>query len=207
MRKLTLLIILVATAAVALAQEPPKPASAQSDAQKTAARIIGIEQQFWEAMKNKDGKFFDANVSDDSSMIGYIGVLGKAAAIDLFFKMPCEVRSYTLTDFKVTFFTSETAFVTYKAATDGSCAGKAIPTVWASAVYVKRHEQWLKASHQETRAMTAAIPLSQKASKTAVPVSQDNPFSLHNKPALRRGADYPARFSRKSARGILFGAA
>ncbi len=152
MRKFTILIILVAAAAVALAQEPAKPASAQSDAQKTAS-IIGIEQQFWEALKNKDGKFFDANVSDDSSMIGYIGVLGKAAATDLFFKMPCEVRSYTLTDFKVTFFTSETAFVTYKAATDGSCAGKVIPTVWASAVYVKRHERWLKASHQETRAL------------------------------------------------------
>src|SRR3979490_3072648 len=43
-----------------------------------------------------------------------VGVLGKAAATDLFFKMPCEVKSYTLTDFKVTFFTSETAFVTYK---------------------------------------------------------------------------------------------
>jgi hypothetical protein len=166
MRKLTILIILVAAAAVVLAQEPAKPASAQSDAQKTAANnIIGLEQQFWEALKNKDGKFFDANVSDDSSMIGYIGVLGKAAATDLFFKMPCEVRSYTLTDFKVTFFTSETAFVTYKGATDGSCAGKGIPTVWASAVYVKRHERWLKASHQETR----ALGLSQEPSKTAVP--------------------------------------
>ena len=152
MRKLTLLMILVATAAVALSQEPTKPAAAQSDAQKTAS-IIGIEQQFWEAMKNKDAKFFDTNMSDDSSMIGYIGVLGKTAATDLFFKMPCEVRSYTLTDFKVTFFTFETAFVTYKAATDGTCLGKAIPTVWASAVYVKRDKRWLKASHQETRAM------------------------------------------------------
>ena len=165
MRKLTILLILVATASVALAQEPAKPAFAQSDTQKTAAGIIGMEQQFWEALKNKDGKFFDANVADDSSMIGYIGVLGKAAATDLFFKMPCEVKSYTLTDFKVTFFTSETAFVTYKGATDGSCAGKGIPTVWASAVYVKRHERWLKASHQETR----ALGLSQEPSKTAVP--------------------------------------
>ena len=39
MRKLTLLIILVATAAVALAQEPPKPASAQSDAQKAFEKM------------------------------------------------------------------------------------------------------------------------------------------------------------------------
>ena len=104
-------------------------------------------------MKNKDAKFFEANLPDDLVAIGYVGVLGKTAATELFFKMPCEVRSYTLTDFKVTFFTSETAFLTYKGATDGTCAGKAVPTVWASAVYVKRHKLWLKTSHQETRAM------------------------------------------------------
>src|SRR5437763_11805533 len=154
MRKLTILIILVATAAVALSQEPSKPASAQSDAQKTAANsIIGAEQRFWEALKNKDAKFLDANVPDDLVTISMFGVLGKAAVIALFSKMPCEVKSFTLTDFKFTFFTSETAFLTFKGATDGSCGGKAVPTVWASAVYVKRHKQWLKASHQDTRAM------------------------------------------------------
>ena len=66
MRKLTLLIILVVAAAVALSQEPAKPGSVQSDAQKTAANsIIGAEQQFWEALKNKDTKFLAANVPDD----------------------------------------------------------------------------------------------------------------------------------------------
>ena len=154
MRKLTILIILVATAAVALSQEPSKPASAQSDAQKTAANsIIGAEQQFWEALKNKDAKFLDANVPDDLVTVSMFGVLGKAVVIDLFSKMPCEVKSVTLTDFKVTFYTSETALLTFKGATDGTCAGKAVPTVWASAVYVKRHDRWLKVSHQETRAM------------------------------------------------------
>ena len=153
MRKLVVLIILVA-AAVVLAQEPAKPASVQSDEQKREAnKIIGLEQQFWEALKNKDVKFLDANVPDDLVTVSMFGVLGKTAVIDVFSKMPCEVKSVTLTDFKVTFFTSETAFVTFKGATDGTCAGKAVPTVWASAVYVKRHERWLKVSHQETRAL------------------------------------------------------
>jgi hypothetical protein len=148
-------MILVATAAVAL-----------SDAEKqTANIIIGTEGQFWEALKNKDAKFFEANLPADLVAVGYVGVLSKSTAVALFFKMPCEVRSYRLTDFKVTFFTSETAFVTYKAATDGTCAGKAVPTVWASAVYVKRDKRWLKASHQETR----ALGLSQEPSKTASP--------------------------------------
>ena len=154
MRKLTLLMILFATAAVALSQEPPKSSSVQSDAQKTAANnIIGLEQQFWEALKNKDVKLLDANVPDDLVTISMFGVLGKAAVIGMFSKMPCEVRSYTLTDSKVTFFTSETALLTYKGATDGTCAGRPVPTVWASAVYVKRHDRWLKVSHQETLAL------------------------------------------------------
>jgi hypothetical protein len=166
MRKLTLLMILIATATVAFPQGPPKATVAQSDAEKTAANnIIGLEQQFWEALKNKDAKFFEANLPDDLVAVGYVGVLTKSTAVNLFFKMPCEVRSFTLTDFKVTFFTSETAFVTYKGATDGTCFGKPIPTVWASAVYVKRDKRWLKASHQET----PALGLSQEPSKTAVP--------------------------------------
>src|SRR2546421_1851612 len=166
MRKLTILIILVAAAAVGLAQQPAKPALVQSDAQKTAANIIiDTEQQFWEALKNKDGKFFEANLPDDFVAIGYVGVLTKSIAVNLFFKMPCEVRSFTLTDFKVTFFTADTAFLTFKGATDGSCAGKAVPTVWASALYVKRHDRWLKMSHQET----PAFGLSQEPSKTAGP--------------------------------------
>ena len=154
MRKLAVLIILVAAAAVALSQEPTKPASVQSDAQKTAANIIiDTEQQFWEALKNKDGKFLEASVPADLVTISMLGVLGKTAVIDLFSKMPCEVRSFTLTDSKVTFFTPDTALLTYKGATDGTCAGRPVPTVWASAVYVKRHERWLKVSHQETRAL------------------------------------------------------
>jgi hypothetical protein len=153
MRKLTILIIFVLSTSVALAQESPKTAPAKSDAERKAANIIiGTEQQAWEAMKNKDAKFFDANLAADSSMIGYIGVLNKTAAVNLIAKMPCETKSHTLTDFKLTFFTSQTALVTYKAASEGTCFGKPIPTVWASAIYVKRGKQWLKASHQETPA-------------------------------------------------------
>ena len=43
MRKLTILIILVATAAVALPQEPPKTAGPQSDAQKAFEKMKTLE--------------------------------------------------------------------------------------------------------------------------------------------------------------------
>ena len=83
MRKLTLLVVLVAAASLALAQEPAKPASVQSDAQKTAANnIIGLEQQFWEALKNKDVKFLEASVPADLVTISMFGVESNTGSQD-----------------------------------------------------------------------------------------------------------------------------
>ena len=146
-------LLLLALASVSFAQPTsaaspsPSPKPAMSKAQ---IRIIATEQQVWEGFKSKDVKSFEANVSDDSVMIGYIGVFGKADGLKLVANSPCEVKGYTLTNFKVTFFNSGTALLTYKGATEGTCLGRAVPTVWASAVYVKRGGRWLKASHQET---------------------------------------------------------
>ena len=154
-------LLLLALASASFAQ--PTPAASPSASPKPAMskaqirgrmiateKIITTEKEVWEALKNKDVKLFEANLSADSVMIGYIGVLGKTDAVKLIANMPCETKSYTLTDFKVTFFNSGTALLTYKGATEGTCLGRAVPTVWASAIYVKRGGQWLKASHQET---------------------------------------------------------
>ena len=131
---------------------PASTVFAQQSEKQTADKnvIIATEQQVWEGFKTKDVKSFEANVSDDSVMIGYIGVFGKADGLKLVANSPCEVKGYTLTNFKVTFFNSGTALLTYKGATEGTCLGRAVPTVWASAIYVKRGGRWLKASHQET---------------------------------------------------------
>jgi hypothetical protein len=116
------------------------------------ARLIATEKKMWEAWKNKDVKTFKANLSADSVMIGESGVSGKDDAIKELTNAPCVVKSYELSDFKVTFLNPGAAILTYKGKAEGTCAGTAIPTVWSSSVYVNRRGRWLAVAHQETPA-------------------------------------------------------
>ena len=148
-------LLLLALASISFAQTTPaaspspSPKPAMSKAQ-IRGRIIATEKKLWEAWKNKDMKPFKANLSADSVMIGDRGVSGKNDIVKEMASMPCDVKSYDLSDFKVTFLSAGTALLTYKGAAEGTCAGTAIPTVWSSSVYVNRGGRWLVASHQET---------------------------------------------------------
>ena len=148
-------LLLLAFASVSFAQ--PTPTESPSPAPKPAmskaqirGRIIATEKKLWEAWKNKDAKPFKANLAADSVMIGERGVAGKADIVKEMASMPCEVKSFELSDFKTTFINSGTVLLTYKGVADGACAGTALPAVWASSVYVNRGGRWLAASHQET---------------------------------------------------------
>ena len=148
-------LLLLAFASVSFAQ--PTPTESPSPAPKPAmsraqirGRIIATEKKLWEAWKNKDAKPFKANLAADSVMIGERGVAGKADIVKEMASMPCEVKSFELSDFKTTFLNSGTVLLTYKGVADGACAGTALPAVWASSVYVNRGGRWLAASHQET---------------------------------------------------------
>ena len=69
----------------------------------------------------------------------------KATATD------CEVKSYSLDNFKFVTLTNDSVVMTYTAMQDGVCSGKTIPTkVRASVVYVKRGGKWLEALYMET---------------------------------------------------------
>lgn len=138
---------------LALGQDPaaspsPKPAMSKAQSQRL---IIATEKKLWEAWKNNDLKPFKANLSADSVMISEMGVADKATALKQFEDLQCDVKSYELSDFKVTFLDSDAAVLTYKSSQDATCGGETVPaTVWASSAYVKRGGKWLAASHQET---------------------------------------------------------
>jgi hypothetical protein len=126
----------------------PKPAMSKAQSQRT---IIATEKKLWEAWKNKDVKPFKANLSADSIMIGDMGVANKTTAVKDLESMACEVKTYELSDIKVTFLNSSAALITYKATQDATCGGQPAPAaVWASSAYVMRGGKWLAASHQET---------------------------------------------------------
>ena len=139
-----------ATASPSPSPAPPKPAMSRAQSQRM---IIATEKKLWEAWKNKDMKPFRANLAADAVMIGDSGVADKKASLTAMEGMACEVKSYELSDIKVTFLNSSTAIITYKSAQDATCAGQAVPpVVWSSSVYVMRGGRWFAASHQETTA-------------------------------------------------------
>jgi hypothetical protein len=157
--KVRLIVALVLTfvfASVARSQEPtaspspsPKPAMSRAQSQKI---IIATEKKLWEAWKNQNIKLFKATLSSDSVMIGDTGVANKTEALKAL-EVPCEVKSYELSDLKVTFLNSSAALLTYKSTQDATCGGQQVPaTVWSSSAYVLRGGKWLAASHQETPA-------------------------------------------------------
>ena len=149
---LTLVLTSLAYAQEATPSPSPAPKPGMSRAQSQRI-IIATEKKLWEAWKNKDLKPFRANLSADSVMIGDQGVADKNAAIKGLESMACEVKSYELSDIKVTFLNSSAALVTYKATQDATCGGEKAPAaMWASSAYVMRGGKWLAASHQETTA-------------------------------------------------------
>jgi len=139
------------TATPAASPSPsPKPGMSRAQSQRM---IIATEKKLWEAWKNKDMKVFRANITADAVMIGDSGVADKKTSISAMEGMACEVKSYELSDIKVTFLNNSTAIMTYKSAQDATCAGQPVPpSVWSSSVYVMRGGRWYAASHQETTA-------------------------------------------------------
>jgi hypothetical protein len=138
------------TTATASPSPSPKPGMSRAQSQRM---IIATEKKLWEAWKNKDMKPFRANISADAVMIGDGGVADKKTSLSAMEGMACDVKSYELSDIKVTFLNNSTAIMTYKSAQDATCAGQPVPpSVWSSSVYVLRGGRWYAASHQETTA-------------------------------------------------------
>jgi hypothetical protein len=152
-------LLLLAFASVSFAQTTPaaspspspkpKPAMSKAQIQKS---LIASEKKLWEAFKNKDPKPFKATLTPDSVGVGEMGVQSKADLLKEITSGGCDIKSFSLSDFKLTTIDGNAAVLTYKGVTEGTCGGTAIPTVWASTVYVRRGGKWLAAAHQETPA-------------------------------------------------------
>src|SRR2546425_10800720 len=87
------------------ASPSPKPKPAMTKAQMLK-KLSAMETKFWEAWKNKDSKPFQATLASDSIMVGDSGTANKAAAIKDLTEMACDVRSYSLSDWKLTMINS-----------------------------------------------------------------------------------------------------
>jgi hypothetical protein len=151
--------LLLAFAGTALGQDAtkpmpspsPKPKPAMSKAQIQRS-LIATEKKLWEGWKNKDAKPFKATLAADSIMVGEEGIANKAQALAAITGMPCNVKSFSLSDFKLSMAAPNVALLTYKGTADGECGGTAIPATWSTSVYVNRGGKWYAFSHQESNA-------------------------------------------------------
>ena len=144
--KQTVMIMMIAMAASFVAFGQTK----MSNDSKVEAQIIALEKAGWEAWKNKDGSWTRDNVTEEFLLVNSEGVSNKTQVIKST-ASDCEVKSYSLDNFKFVTLDKDSVLMTYTAMQDGVCSGKTIPAkVRASVVYVKRGGKWLEALYMET---------------------------------------------------------
>lgn len=136
-----------ATASPSPSPTPRKPRVTKAQLLK---KLTQMETNFWEAWKNKDPKPFEVQLSNDSVMVGEEGVAGKAQVAQAMAAMPCEVKSFALSDWKLTKINASAALIVYKGSAEGTCGGAPIPTTWSTSVWVMRKGRWQAVFHQET---------------------------------------------------------
>ncbi len=113
------------------------------------AQIIALEKAGWEAWKNKNAAWYQTNVTEDYLDVNSDGVFNKAFVVKVT-ATDCDVKSYSLDNFKFVMLSKDVALLNYTAMQDGVCGGKVQPsTVRASSVYVRRGGKWLNAFYTE----------------------------------------------------------
>lgn len=151
-------ILVLAFAAYGMAQPQataspspkPKPRAPRVTNAELQKQLVDMENALWTAWKNKDAKPFEMHLSTNSVMVGEQGVAGKADITKMMASMPCDVKSFTLSDWKMTKFDADAAMLTYKGVAEGTCGGQPIPATWASSLWVRKKGTWQAAFHQET---------------------------------------------------------
>jgi hypothetical protein len=125
----------------------------EADRKVLQETLVNLERQSWEAWKRRDGKFYQDFLSDDHLEVGGGGVGDKSEIVAFVGSPTCVIKKYSVDNFKLTVFDAHTALLTYHAAQDTTCGGKAVPSpVWVSSLYVRRANRWLNASYQQTKA-------------------------------------------------------
>ena len=117
---------------------------------KLEKQIIALDRSGWEAWKNKNAGWFRNNTTKEFLSISAEGISDKAQVISST-PTDCNVKSYSLNDFKFVILNENTVLLTYTAMQDGECGGKKIASkVRAAVTYVKHGKRWLEACYMDT---------------------------------------------------------
>lgn len=156
--------------------------AAPKAAAPSADELLAMENKAWEAWKNKDTKYFEGLMADN--FVGF--EMGKrrtrAEMIKMISEHPCDIKSFSVSQPRVTSVSNDVVVVTYKGSTDGTCAGEKAPAnVTAASVYVRSGNTWKAAYHGEvpivdapTAAATGADKKAEASDKPSAPAASAN---------------------------------
>lgn len=114
--------------------------------------LIAKEKSLWEGFKKKDPKPFERTLAADALQIDVTGLTTKADIVKSL--ADCEVKDYSLDNFKMMKVDSNVMVLTYKATVHATCGGQAAPeNIMAASVWVNRGGKWVASFHQETPQM------------------------------------------------------
>ncbi|MEO6254456.1 MAG: nuclear transport factor 2 family protein [Ferruginibacter sp.] len=112
--------------------------------------IIALDKLAWKAWKDKNAEWFKTHTTDEFLSINADGVSTKADVIKAT-PTDCDVKSFSLDNFKFIVLNETAVVLTYTATQDATCSGqKVTPKVRASVTYVKRNGKWLEAFYIDT---------------------------------------------------------
>jgi hypothetical protein len=137
--------------ACALAMTVPAPVAAQ---QKLVTTLSTIEQTLWKGWQAHDPAPFQKHLLDNVVNIDEGGLtVGKAAYLTGLKDHPCDVKSFSMSDWAAREVAAGVAILTYKAAQDATCDGQKRPaSVLVSSVYVQKNGTWMSAAYHESPA-------------------------------------------------------
>ncbi|PYS72707.1 MAG: hypothetical protein DMF69_06965 [Acidobacteria bacterium] len=144
--KKVIMVLMTGIAALSFAFGQTK----MSHESKLETQIIALEKAGWEAWKNKDSSWTRDNTTEKFLLVNSESVSTKTQVVKST-ATDCEVKGYSLDNFKFVTIDKDSVLLTYTAKQDGVCNGKTIPAnVRASVVYVKQGARWLEALYMET---------------------------------------------------------
>jgi ketosteroid isomerase-like protein len=121
--------------------------------------LVALEKSAYAAWKSKDSKFWDTFLSDKFVGWGTSGKLDKASAKKEYTGADCEIKSYALSEERVSPRGQQAALITYKATVDGTCGGQRIPAnSWVAGVYVRDGGQWKAVFHAQDAVVNPELP-------------------------------------------------
>jgi hypothetical protein len=121
--------------------------------------LVALERSAYAAWKSKDVKFWDRFLADNFVGWGRSGKLDKVSAKEEYSGADCDIKSYALSEERVSPRGQRAALITYKSSVDGSCGGQRIPAnSWVASVYVRDGGQWKAVFHAQDAVVDPALP-------------------------------------------------